>query len=204
MHYLIDNYDSFTYNLYQLIGNLSADPITVLKNDAVTANELAELNPESIIFSPGPGRPENAGNMPEILDAFLGKVPILGVCLGHQAIAEAYGAKVVHAPKLMHGKPSQVNVVSETALFKNCPHSFKAARYHSLIVDPQTVPTNLVVTAETADGEIMAVADETKNVYGVQFHPESIMTDPKVGAQIIKNFLTIVATKKQLLQPTTH
>ncbi|MFD1125168.1 anthranilate synthase component II [Lentilactobacillus raoultii] len=194
MHYLIDNYDSFTYNLYQLIGQISKEPIQVVKNDAITVNELIHRQPESLIFSPGPGRPENAGRMPEILSAFLGKVPILGVCLGHQAIAEAYGADVIHAPKLMHGKPSKITVTTTSPLFDDCPKKFEAARYHSLIVDSQTIPAALTVTAETADHEIMAIADETKAVYGVQFHPESIMTDPAVGAQIIRNFLTIVHT----------
>ncbi|KAL3946871.1 anthranilate synthase component II [Lentilactobacillus hilgardii] len=201
MHYLIDNYDSFTYNLYQLIGDISKDPITVIKNDAITAEQLALLNPESIILSPGPGRPEDAGKMPDILKTFLGKVPILGVCLGHQAIAEAYGAKIIHAPKLMHGKPSEVTITKKTVLFKHCPKKFEAARYHSLIIDPQTMPDTLTVTAETADKEIMAVADDSKKVYGVQFHPESIMTDPKVGAQIIKNFIAVVSAQKKMTSP---
>ncbi|MBU9788564.1 aminodeoxychorismate/anthranilate synthase component II [Lentilactobacillus sp. IMAU92037] len=199
MHYLIDNYDSFTYNLYQLIGSLTDEPITVIKNDAITAEELQARHPESVILSPGPGRPEDAGNMPAILKEFLGKVPILGVCLGHQAIAEAYGAKVVHAPKLMHGKPSEVEISEPSSLFKDCPRQFQAARYHSLIVDPKTVPANLKVTAQTADSEIMALADATNHVYGVQFHPESIMTDPEVGKQIVANFLAIVREHQQMM-----
>lgn len=189
MLYLIDNYDSFTYNLYQLIGTLSDEPITVVKNDAITAEELLAKHPSGIILSPGPGRPENAGNMPAILKAFIGKVPILGVCLGHQAIGEAYGASVVHAPKLMHGKPSLVTVTHQTKLFDNCPEQFEAARYHSLVIDPDTMPDTLTVTATADDGTIQAVADETNHVYGVQFHPESIMTDDSTGAQIIKNYL---------------
>lgn len=192
MHYLIDNYDSFTYNLYQLIGSLTRDPITVVKNDRVDVESLMKINPESIILSPGPGRPEDAGNMPQILDAFLGRVPILGVCLGHQAIAEAYGATVPHAPILMHGKPSDVELMRRDPLFLGCPEHFQAARYHSLIVDRTTIPADLLVTAQTHDGEIMAISDPQRMVYGVQFHPESIMTDPDVGKQIIRNFLKVV------------
>lgn len=198
MHYLIDNYDSFTYNLYQLIGTQTTDSITVIKNDAINVEQLMKMNPESIILSPGPGRPEDAGNMPNILKAFLGKVPIFGVCLGEQAIAEAYGAKVIHAPRLMHGKPSEMELIHEDPLFANCPEHFEAARYHSLIVDPQSVPANLKVTAITEDGEIMAISNPDDMVYGVQFHPESIMTDPEVGRQIIKNFLNIVQTANQV------
>ncbi len=141
--------------------------------------------------------------MPSILKAFIGKVPILGVCLGHQAIAEAYGAKVVHAPKLMHGKPSQVKITEATGLFTNCPKTFEAARYHSLIVDPKTVPTPLQVTAKTTDGEIMAIADKANQVYGVQFHPESIMTDLVVGKQIVRNFLAIVQKHQRLVVKTS-
>lgn len=198
MHYLIDNYDSFTYNLYQLIGTQTSEQIKVIKNDAINVENLMKMNPESIILSPGPGRPEDAGNMPAILKAFLGKVPIFGVCLGEQAIAQAYGAKVIHAPRLMHGKPSEMELVQTDPLFANCPEHFEAARYHSLIVDPQSVPTNLKVTAITEDGEIMAISNPDDMVYGVQFHPESIMTDPKVGRQIIKNFLNIVQSANQV------
>lgn len=198
MHYLIDNYDSFTYNLYQLIGTQTSEQIKVIKNDAINVENLMKMNPESIILSPGPGRPEDAGNMPAILKAFLGKVPIFGVCLGEQAIAQAYGAKVIHAPQLMHGKPSEMELVQTDPLFANCPEHFEAARYHSLIVDPQSVPANLKVTAITEEGEIMAISNPDDLVYGVQFHPESIMTDPKVGRQIIKNFLNIVQSANQV------
>ncbi|MTV83178.1 anthranilate synthase component II [Secundilactobacillus folii] len=189
MLYLIDNYDSFTYNLYQLIGTLSEEPITVVKNDAFTARELVAKHPTGIILSPGPGRPENAGNLLDILTTFRGQVPILGVCLGHQAIGEVYGAKVIHAPKLMHGKPSIMTLQGHSKMFANCPTTFEAARYHSLVIDPATIPQQLTVTATASDGTIQAVADEANMVYGVQFHPESIMTDPQVGAQIIKNYL---------------
>lgn len=192
MLYLIDNYDSFTYNLYQLIGVLSEEPITVVKNDELTAEELMGKHPTGIILSPGPGRPENGGNMPAIFKAFVGKVPILGVCLGEQLMGEAYGADVVHAPKLMHGKPSLMTQVADSELFANCPTQFEAARYHSLVVDPETIPAELKVTVTAADGTVQAFEDANKQVYGVQFHPESIMTDEKVGEQIINNFLAKV------------
>ena len=189
MLYLIDNYDSFTYNLYQLIGTLSEEPITVVKNDELTADDMIAKHPTGIILSPGPGRPEDAGNMMQILRVFIGRVPILGVCLGHQAIGEAYGAQVVHAPKLMHGKPSLMTQRGHSDMFKDCPVQFEAARYHSLVIEPSTMPDDLTVTATADDGTIQAVADEANQVYGVQFHPESIMTDPEVGKQIIKNYL---------------
>lgn len=191
MLYLIDNYDSFTYNLYQLIGQLTDEPIKVIKNDELTVEQLEQLHPTKLVLSPGPGRPEDANNMPAILQAFLGKIPILGVCLGHQAIGEAYGAKVVHAPQLMHGKPSLMTQIGSDNLFQNCPQSFEAARYHSLVLDPDTIPDDLTVTMTAEDGTIQAIADEKNLVYGVQFHPESIMTEPEVGRRIISNFLQI-------------
>ncbi|KRM77587.1 anthranilate synthase component II [Secundilactobacillus collinoides] len=189
MLYLIDNYDSFTYNLYQLIGTLTEEPITVVKNDQITAEELAAKQPSGLILSPGPGRPEDAGNMNSILEAFIGKVPVLGVCLGHQAIGEVYGAKVVHAPKLMHGKPSLMTQQGNDSMFAGCPQQFECARYHSLVIDPATLPDELRVTATADDGTIQAIADDDNQVYGVQFHPESIMTELAVGQQIIKNYL---------------
>lgn len=192
MIYLIDNYDSFTYNLYQLLGTIGQKEITVVKNDQLNTQQLEKLNPEALVFSPGPGRPEDAGNMNQLLKDFIGKVPILGVCLGEQAIGEIYGAKVVHAQKLMHGKPSKVTVTSDSQLFNNCPKQFNAARYHSLIVDKDSIGDNLSITATTDSGEIMAVSDEKQKVFGVQFHPESIMTDPTVGKQIAENFLQMV------------
>lgn len=189
MIYLIDNYDSFTYNLYQLVGVLSSEPVKVVKNDELTAQELNQLHPSALIFSPGPGNPNDAGNTLSILKYFLGKVPILGICLGHQAIGQTYGARIVHAPHLMHGKPDQIRQQGPNELLANCPTNFTAARYHSLVIDPQSVPESLHVTATAADGTIQAIEDPRKQVYGVQFHPESIMTDTKVGQQIIKNFL---------------
>lgn len=189
MLYLIDNYDSFTYNLYQLVGTLTDEPITVVKNDQITVAELQAKHPSGLLFSPGPGRPEDAGNMNELLQAFIGKVPIFGVCLGMQAICEVYGASVIHAPELMHGKPSVMTQHGHNGMFADCPDQFEAARYHSLVVDPATLPDTLTVTATADDGTIQAVADDDNQVYGVQFHPESIMTDPQVGAQLIKNYL---------------
>jgi anthranilate synthase/aminodeoxychorismate synthase-like glutamine amidotransferase len=192
MIYLIDNYDSFTYNLYQLIGTLSEEPIAVVKSDQITIEDLESVDLTGLVFSPGPGRPEDADNMLIILKHFIGKVPIFGVCLGEQAIGEVYGASVIHAPELMHGRPSKVSITTPSAIFQNCPPAFQAARYHSLIVDPTTIPENLTVTAQTSDGEVMAIADEKNKVYGVQFHPESIMTDPAVGQKIVENFLAVM------------
>lgn len=192
MIYLIDNYDSFTYNLYQLVGKQALQPITVIKNDQLTLQELIDKKPTGLIFSPGPGRPEDAGRMIEYLNYFQGKIPILGVCLGEQAIAEIYGGKVVHADHLMHGKASEMHLKRTSKFFSDCPNCFMAARYHSLIVDRNSLPKNLSVTAETNDGEIMALSDESQKVYGVQFHPESIMTDTQVGQQIVHNFLKMI------------
>lgn len=189
MIYLIDNYDSFTYNLYQLVGVLSSEPVKVIKNDEMSAEKLDSVRPSALIFSPGPGNPSEAGNTLSIMHYFLGKVPILGVCLGHQAIGQSYGAQIIHAPQLMHGKADTIRQKGHSELLQQCPTTFTAARYHSLVIDPQTIPKQLNVTATASDGTIQAVEDPEKEVYGVQFHPESIMTDKKVGQQIIKNFL---------------
>ncbi|AZZ59903.1 aminodeoxychorismate/anthranilate synthase component II [Oenococcus sp. UCMA 16435] len=191
MFLLIDNYDSFTYNLYQLIGQLTKEKIVVVKNDQLTIAEIGALKPQGIIISPGPGRPEAAGITLVVVRSFLGKIPLFGVCLGHQAICFAYGAQINQAKKLMHGKTSQIKLQADSQLFFRCPATFKAARYHSLVASKTNFPSTLQVTATSTDGEIMAVADEKRHVYGVQFHPESIMTDAVVGKQIIKNFLTI-------------
>ncbi|KRK46722.1 anthranilate synthase component II [Secundilactobacillus kimchicus] len=198
MLYLIDNYDSFTYNLYQLIGTLTDEPIAVIKNDTMTAAELMAKSPSGLILSPGPGRPENAGNLNTILKAFVGRIPIFGVCLGLQAIGEVYGAQVVHAPALMHGKPSTMTQQGTAKMFANCPAQFEAARYHSLVIDPASLPATLTVTATADDGTIQAVEDDVNQVYGVQFHPESIMTDPVVGAQLIKNYLAQIRVASAL------
>ena len=183
---LIDNYDSFSYNLYQYIGEITPD-IKVIRNDEMTVDEIEALNPERIIISPGPGRPENAGIIIELVKKLAGKIPILGVCLGHQAICAAYGAKITYAKELMHGKQSEVEFAPDCKLFKDCPKVAKVARYHSLAADAGTMPAELEVVATTRDGEIMAVKHKDYEVYGVQFHPESIMTAD--GKQMLKNFI---------------
>lgn len=183
---LIDNYDSFSYNLYQLIGEIEPD-IRVIRNDEMTVEEIKGLNPDRIILSPGPGRPEEAGVIIEVVKAFGKAIPILGVCLGHQAICAAFGATITYAKKLMHGKQSEVKFETDCPLFKDVPKIALVARYHSLSADPDTIPENLKVTAVTADGEIMAVQHKTYPIFGVQFHPESIITPD--GKTILRNFL---------------
>ena len=185
---LIDNYDSFSYNLYQMLGTL--DPsILVLRNDAVSVEELAALQPDGLILSPGPGRPEDAGICMEAVRAFAGKIPILGVCLGHQAICAAYGAVVSYARHLMHGKASPTLLDTDCPLFHGCPGETPVARYHSLAVRENTLPEDLIITARADDGEIMAVSHRKHPVYGLQFHPESILT-PR-GATMLGNFLSM-------------
>lgn len=185
---IIDNYDSFTFNLYQLIGEINTD-IKVVRNDKITLAEIEALAPDHIIISPGPGNPQQAGICLEVLKKLSGKFPILGVCLGHQAIGEAFGGKVVHAPEIVHGKADTMYVIKPGVLFQGMGESFEAARYHSLIVEPQSLPDCLEVTAKTAKNEIMALQHKTLPVYGVQFHPESIMTPE--GRTILKNFLRV-------------
>ena len=184
---LIDNYDSFSYNLYQLVGSINPD-IRVIRNDAFTAEEIvSKLNPERIILSPGPGKPSEAGVCIDVVKECGGRIPILGVCLGHQAICEAFGATVSYAKQLMHGKMSMVEIDTSTPLFNGMEKVIEAARYHSLAAVEETVKEPLTVTARTTDGEIMAVQHREYPIYGVQFHPESILT-PK-GKQILENFL---------------
>ncbi len=183
---LIDNYDSFSYNLYQLIGELEPD-IRVIRNDEMTLEEIEELKPDYIILSPGPGKPADAGICVKAAKHFAGKIPILGVCLGHQAICEAYGATVSYAKALMHGKQSDIEVDIDCPAFKGLPKVIKGARYHSLAALEPTMPAELSVTARTEDGEIMAVKHRDFEVYGLQFHPESILTPQ--GREILKNFL---------------
>ena len=183
---LVDNYDSFSYNLYQLVGSVNPD-IRVVRNDAVTVEEIKAIAPEAIVLSPGPGKPKDAGICIEVVQKLGADFPILGVCLGHQCICEAYGATVSYAKRLMHGKTSIVTVDTESRLFQGMEPKIQAARYHSLAALADTMPDTLTITARTDDGEIMAVQHREYPVYGLQFHPESVLT-PK-GRDIIKNFL---------------
>ena len=182
---LIDNYDSFSYNLYQLIGEIDPD-IKVIRNDEMTVEQIKDLKPDRIILSPGPGRPENAGVIIDVVKT-IHDIPILGVCLGHQAICAAFGATVTYAKQLMHGKQSDVKFDTDCPLFKGCLAVAPAARYHSLAADADTIPAVLKITALTTDGEVMAVQHKEYPVYGVQFHPESIMTPD--GETMLNNFI---------------
>ena len=187
---LIDNYDSFTYNLYQQIGSIYPD-IKVVRNDMITLDEIEKLAPEALVISPGPGYPNEAGISVDAIKRFAGKIPILGVCLGHQSIAEAFGGKIVRALEPKHGKASMITVNNSTPLFKGMPEKIKAARYHSLIVEKASFPDCLEVIAEDEDGQIMALRHKELAVYGVQFHPESVLTD--LGKSMISNFLSEIA-----------
>ena len=184
---VIDNYDSFTYNLVQYFGELGAD-LKVFRNDALSVVDVRQMNPEKIVISPGPGRPEDAGISVDIIKQLGGKIPILGVCLGHQAIGYAFGGKIIRAAQLMHGKTSKIKH-NNRELFKDVMYPFEATRYHSLVIDPKTIPSDLEVTAWTYDNEIMGVRHKSLPIWGVQFHPESILTTE--GMKILKNFLTL-------------
>lgn len=183
---LIDNYDSFSYNLYQLAGSINSD-IRVVRNDELSIEDIKSIRPSHIILSPGPGYPAHAGICEEAVKNLGGEIPILGVCLGHQAICEALGGEISHAKKLMHGKSSIVNISTDCKIFQGLNKRERVARYHSLIAI--NLPDCLKVTAEDDNGEIMAVAHRDKHIYGLQFHPESILTDS--GEKIMKNFLNI-------------
>ncbi|MCC8130491.1 MAG: aminodeoxychorismate/anthranilate synthase component II [Oscillospiraceae bacterium] len=183
---LIDNYDSFTYNLVQLIGQYDPD-VRVVRNDAITVSEIVGLNPDRIVISPGPGKPSDAGICEEVIEKLNGKYPILGVCLGHQAICEVYGATVTYAPTLMHGKQSDIHIASGSEIFRGLPPIIQAARYHSLAADKYTIPDTLRIIAESDDGTVMAVEHRDAPTFGIQFHPESIMTP--MGKEIIENFI---------------
>jgi anthranilate synthase component 2 len=189
---LIDNYDSFSFNLVQAIGELveGKEELKVVRNDELTVDEVLELNPSHIVLSPGPGKPSDAGICEELVKAVGGKnIPLLGVCLGHQAICEALGGKITYAPELMHGKQSLVKVDNECEIFKGLDSEIMVARYHSLVADKDFIPDVLEVTAVDEKGVVMAVQHKTSPIYGLQFHPESIMTP--TGKVMVKNFVTI-------------
>lgn len=185
---LIDNYDSFSYNLYQLIGEINPD-IRVIRNDEMTVEEIRQLSPSHIILSPGPGKPENAGICEEVVRELGAEIPILGVCLGHQAICEVFGATVTYASRLMHGKQSETELIGESRIFQGLEKKIRVARYHSLAAKKETIPQELIITAISDDGEVMAVQHHRYPVYGLQFHPESILTPQ--GKEILKNFMEI-------------
>ena len=187
---LLDNYDSFTYNLFHYLGELGSD-VLVHRHDALSADEALALGPEAIVISPGPCTPDKAGISLDLVRAAAGICPILGVCLGHQTIAQAFGGRIVRAPKLMHGKISPVQHEGE-GLFEDIPSPFKATRYHSLIAEAESLPDCLEVTAQTEDGVIMGLKHQDLPIFGVQFHPESIET--KHGHRLLKNFLDLVPT----------
>jgi anthranilate synthase/aminodeoxychorismate synthase-like glutamine amidotransferase len=188
---VIDNYDSFTYNLVQYLGELGVEPI-VVRNDAITIDEARALSPDGVLLSPGPGRPEDAGMLCAAITAFAGVVPVLGVCLGHQAIGQVYGGNVVGAPHLVHGKTSPISHNNE-GVFAGLPNPLAATRYHSLIIERETLPEVLNITATTDDGMIMGVRHKSLDVEGVQFHPESILTT--CGHDLLRNFVARCTAK---------
>lgn len=189
---VLDNYDSFVYNLVQYLGELGAEPV-VVRNDALSVADAVDLQPDAVLLSPGPGRPEAAGILCDVIPAFAGVVPVFGVCLGHQAIGHVYGADVVRAPELMHGKTSSVEHDGR-GVFAGLASPLTATRYHSLVIDPSTLPDCLEVTARTADGIIMGVRHRELAVEGVQFHPESILTTS--GHDLLRNFLAQVTVAR--------
>ena len=184
---LIDNYDSFTYNLAQYLGQMG-QKLEIRRNDRISLDEIEELAPERIVISPGPCTPQEAGISEPLIQRFAGKVPILGVCLGHQAIGEAFGGRVVRASKIMHGKTSAIHHDGKT-IFRGLAQDFLATRYHSLIVERKSLPRELEISAETGDGTIMGLRHRKLKVEGVQFHPESVLTDP--GFRLLENFLAL-------------
>lgn len=187
---LIDNYDSFSYNLVQLIGELTDGNIKVVRNDEITIDEIRKMNPESIILSPGPGKPEDAGICEDVVRQLKDEYPILGVCLGHQSICEVFGAKVTYAKQLMHGKQSEMKILKEDPIFEGLGESLKGARYHSLSADRNTIPDELeVIAIDGKDGEVMAVKHKEYPIYGLQFHPESVLTPE--GKKLVNNFLKL-------------
>ena len=185
---IIDNYDSFTFNLYQLIGEINPD-IKVVRNDKLTIEDIRAMQPDHIIISPGPGNPKQAGICLEVIRQFAGEFPILGVCLGHQAIGEAFGGNVVHAPEIVHGKADKVYLEAASPIFKDMPDGFEAARYHSLIVKEDSIPTDYNVDAVSEDGAVMGLSHKILPLYGVQFHPEAVLTE--YGHELLENFCHI-------------
>tara|TARA_Y100000817_G_scaffold218999_1_gene172613 strand:- start:39 stop:608 length:570 start_codon:yes stop_codon:yes gene_type:complete len=184
---LIDNYDSFTFNLYHYLSSLKVS-VDVIRNDQITSNEILKKRYNKIVISPGPGNPNQSGNCLKIVNSLYKKIPILGVCLGHQIIGQVFGSKIVQAKKIMHGKTSKI-LSKKTGILKNLPKSFEATRYHSLIIDKKSLPKDLEITAESKEGLIMGIRHKKYSVHGVQFHPESIKT--KLGIKILKNFIKI-------------
>jgi len=184
---LLDNYDSFTYNLAQYLGQMGQE-LLIRRNDQITLEEIEERKPERIVISPGPCTPKEAGISVPLIERFAGRIPILGVCLGHQAIGAAFGGRVIRAPKVMHGKTSEIHHDSKT-IFRSLPQNFQATRYHSLIVERKSLPRELEISAETADGTIMGLRHRKLKVEGVQFHPESVLTD--AGFRLLQNFLSL-------------
>jgi len=188
---MIDNYDSFTYNLVQYMGELGAD-LEVFRNDQIAIAEIEKLNPHKIVISPGPCTPSKAGISKEVIKRFAGRIPLLGVCLGHQSVVEAFGGEIIKAKKLMHGKTSMIQHDGKT-IFKGLPNPFEATRYHSLVVNRANLPDCFEITAESDDGEIMGIRHKELVVEGVQFHPESILTVH--GKDLLKNFIDLPAEK---------
>ena len=184
---LIDNYDSFTFNLYHYLSSLKVN-VDVIRNDQITSNQILKRRYNKIVISPGPGNPNQSGNCLKIVKSLYKKIPILGVCLGHQIIGQVFGSKIIQAKRLMHGKTSKI-ISKKVGILKNLPKSFEATRYHSLIIDKKSLSENLEITAETKDGLVMGVQHKKYAVHGVQFHPESIKT--KLGIKILKNFIKI-------------
>ena len=184
---LIDNYDSFSYNVYQLIGSVEPD-IKVVRNDEYTVEEIEAMKPEALILSPGPGKPSDAGICIEAIKYFAGKLPILGVCLGHQIIGHAFGAVVKRGTVPMHGKVTPIHT-TQSRMFSNLPETYEVTRYHSLVVDESSLPDELQIDAKTEDGAVMALSHKTYPVYGIQFHPEAVLT--KYGHELLNNFITI-------------
>ncbi len=186
---MIDNYDSFTYNIVQYCLELGAD-LKVIRNDELTIEEIKNLNPQKIIISPGPSTPNEAGVCLEVIEKFANTTPILGICLGHQSIAQVFGGEIIRAPKMMHGKTSEIEVLCDDLIFKNLPRKLIETRYHSLTVNKQNLPSDIIVTSKSLDdNEIMSIKIKDKDVYGIQFHPESVMSE--YGHEILDNFLKL-------------